>query len=250
MILTPEKQLEEGQRMVDLYIPTLEDLFEVELGEISLKPWDYLGEIIEEEYLQNHIPGGDDSALKRALWNVTGPIYHILAKNYRRCGMSILTSENENTLFGYDPVSNTILQGPKLKLVTEQELARGLVHELGHAVQEQIVDMDVRCPYSLQDIMREGFAEYVSLGLFRADYGIEGIDELLDSIVAEFHDDAAKLMDMENTVTLESNDFYSAGYLFFEFVDSAGIAPQEVLVNPPQAAKEIIFPGLYLKRMK
>ncbi len=248
MILSPEEQIEEGQRMVELYIPKLEDLLDVELGEIPLKPWEDMGDVLAEVYLDMFRATEEDSWLKHAAWGLTRPAHEFIARVGKSVSMAQLTVLHSDAIFSYHSLASMVFQGPNPQEMTETTLARSLVHELAHAAGDEIADTSQLHPRGLRMAVEEGFAEYVSLNLFRDEYDIEFIGSFLEGVAFShlMADEARhqKCMGLVGKIT------YASGYLFFEKVHNKGIDPRDVLRNPPETPKEVLNPQLYIERVK
>lgn len=173
--------------------------------------------------------------------------------------------------------------------LSDASLALFTVHEAAHAAHYRKLDSgEARRPYpeALQDIIIEGFAEYVSLEAFQRHYDLPAIPPVLEGRrrwhkknyeiytrkkVYRFHDyfkdgeivvpeekRSHRLKACLHKITMWLVRFSSgspeeycraAGYTFFKAAADAGISPLAIIRNPPRGIESIIDPAEYIQEM-
>lgn len=127
---------------------------------------------------------------------------------------------------------------PPKNTVTEQDVAKVVVHELGHAVYHFLLG-ETPLQDDVGPHLSEGFAEYVSLNSFTEHYEMYGIETLL----------LGKMRDHKWASTYDP-DKYSRGYCFFKAAADAGYGPEDVLLHPPVSLEHIANPETYIDRRR
>lgn len=263
--IPPEQQAERSRMHLDIYRPALEEILGGSLKGLAI--------LDREAYFQYELgrysPGSKEEQkerqrLEKRIKKARHAAYYV--HDYPRRIYAV--SENQ---------------------LSDATLAMHAVHEAAHAAHYRKLDSgEARRPYpeALQDIIIEGFAEYVSLEAFQRHYGLPAIPPVLEERrrwhkknyeiythkkVYRFHDyfkDGEIVVPEEkrshrvkaclHKITMglvrfssgSPEEYYgAAGYTFFKTAADAGISAMDIIRNPPRDIESIIDPTEYIKEM-
>lgn len=261
-VILPGQVLERSMEYFEQYRPKLEEIFGVDLSGLAIKTHREMADDLQAIFRRTDalcprtsMEGilAESAAKLGGLDELFFMEVAVVARNqasahYLIDNDTIYIDANHNKLFG--------------RPETEGELRRKLVHELGHAVVARLVPLEsIPVSHALWRYVDEGFAEYLSIETFRQFYGT--IDAILAcNAMASMHEMVvnihriAEQYGRQQDIPLEvtEDDWavfipHSWGYFFFREAHATGVAPVEVLSNPPQRLSEVLNPQDYIQRI-
>lgn len=261
-VILPGQALERSIEYFEQYRPKLEELFDVDLSGLAIKTHHEMGKDLQEIFERT------DASCPRT------PMEGILAEAAAKLGgldelffmEAAAVARNQASAHYLIDNDTTYIDANHNKLFgrpeTEGEFRRKLVHELGHAVVARLVPLEsIPVSHALWRYVDEGFAEYLSTETFRQFYGspdavlacnaMASMHEMVVNIhrIAEQY---GRQQDIPPDVTKDDWAVFvphSWGYFFFREAHAAGVAPVEVLSNPPQRLSEALNPQDYIQRI-
>lgn len=258
MLIPPEQVLEKSIEYFEQYGPKLEELFDVDLSDVMLKHFDEMAYDLHAFYRAVDIENPRTTGEIAAVNDIKTYGLLSLADCMRACLAAFPPVDRGfyfhdlDTMYvrSYDPVY-------------ELEMARTVVHELAHAVLNRLVPRDALPVESkLWPYVDEGFAEFVSVDLFRHEYGlpVSALEQNLRVFEHRSAVDFQKGMDGiirqakpelgEPAPDAKTYNPHAFGYVFFSYADAMAIKPLTIIENPPQEFSEIINPGEYVLRIR
>ncbi len=260
--ILPGQVLERSMEYFGQYRPTLEELFDVDLSGLAIKTHLEMGGDLQAifERTDASCPRTPmEGILAGAAAELGGldKLFFMEAAAVARNQASAHYLIDNDTIY-LDVNLNQLFGRPE----TEGEFRRKLVHELGHAIVARLVPLKrIPVSHALWRYVDEGFAEYMSTETFRPFYG--SLDAVLacnamtsmHNMVVNIHRIAEQYRRQQDIpLDVTKDDWavfvpHSWGYFFFRDVDAAGVAPVEVLSNPPQRLSEVLNPQDYIQRI-
>lgn len=227
------------------YKPLLEEMFQIELPDIDIKPIGLYPEDFRKAALEkmaeqfepkgSGLLAGLGSRLKRGL--VSG-------------AMAVVTQAQVKTAAAlYCALTNAIYMGQEGEY--QSILEHEIVHEAGHACQDAITGT-TETPTTLEDkIIAEGFANFVATDMFNEHYLPRQMQDSLKRIRKALYETGSSYS------RLPSNQWEDTalctgtlGYWFFREVTELGIDAADILRSPPSRLSLISNPESYVSYLK
>lgn len=256
-LIRPEQVLEKSIEFAERYKPKLEEMFDVDLSDVTLKHFDEMAYDLHAFYQTVDLENPKTPMEKAAVGDIHRLGYLSLAECMMACLTQFPLKDNGFYLHDLDTVYVR-----SYAPVYETEMARTVVHELCHAALNRIVPRDaLPVDKELWVYVDEGFAEFVSIDLFRYEYGLPA-SPLESSLRVFGHRSAVDFQKGLDEIILKAKPErgepapdetlyipHSWGYVLFSYADRVGIPPLQIVENPPQRFSEILNPDEYVLRM-
>ncbi len=253
-LVAPGDILEAATRHLDAYRPVLEEMFDVDLSGVKMKPVDFLADDFYES-LQHADLDNPRTRLERIASQAktrTGPAIRLV------CEQAMEMQRSSNSAGCYLEDMDSIYVGRE-EPIYDISIARMTVHELCHSIVKRIAD-----PHAsgvdpvLWLYIDEGFAEYVSIDRFSDSYGlglmwaergamIEKINEDINTSL-----DTLKGMGDEERIKDPDPELFEPhawGYNFMRRAAEKGVDPVEILKHPPTSFLDVLMPDEYIAWM-
>ncbi len=248
--------VEKGIEMAELYRPSLEDMFDVDLSQVNIK---HTSDVAD-----------DFMAFSKTFDSQNPETYleEVLASQIKwtgeldKSGFALLGTimECKGIAHYYNDLDTMYLSSSKL--FDSGTLAMSVVHELGHAIVGRFVpEKDVPLERDLWLHVDEGFAEYLALNTFLPHYQDSEARWVCQDRSMAHLAMANMLVSFEDIFRMSGKEYeppqpdkdkfdpHWMGYRFFVEVCKTGISPESIVFNPPQHFSEILHPDEYLNRV-